>query len=357
MAHIFKHPENNNKGIIVLTHKEVNNVLPVLIKKNIEKKYFIGVHYGSCQGHVRLNHNISFILGSNKQATFIGHQPKKINLLSRNFTPKVFYLDKEEEKHWDVITVARAIKIKNLKLFLKSVRHIYDSGRKIKVLLVIPTVELENTPEQAPRYDRDIVSFAKQLFTYDELKNITILRLSQELGMMGIPSETISLLMRKSKVFSLLSPSEGGSKVVSESICSGLINVLWKGITGGALEYLTKNNSVLVDSLSVESVSRGIIDAIKKSDVTYSSKEYLEEYAEIVKYLREDYTIDKLKKEFYDMYKEKGQFFDGNLINTDDLNFRLPGHFHQVKWSSGGNGQTADIISQNQVNIFLENLK
>ena len=357
MAHIFKHPENGNKGIIVLTHKEVNNILPLLLKKQIQEKYFIGVHYGSCQGSVSLNPNISFILGSNKQATFIGHQPKKINLLSRNFTPKTFYLDDKEKKHWDVITVSRAIKIKNLKLFLRSIKSIYDSGNIIKVLLVIPTVELENTPEQAPRYDRDIVDFAKQIFSYDELKNITILRLSQDLGMMGIPGETISLLMRKSKVFSLLSPSEGGSKVVSESICSGLINVLWKGITGGASEYLTKNNSVLVNSLTVDSVSRGIINAIKKSSNIYLNKDFLEEYTEIIKYLREDYTVDKIKKEFCNLYNENGQNFDGNLINTDELNFRLPGHFHQVQWSVGGNGQTADIISQKQLDIFLSHLK
>ena len=175
--------------------------------------------------------------------------------------------------------------------------------------------------------------------------------------MMGIPGETISLLMRKSKVFSLLSPSEGGSKVVSESICSGLINVLWKGITGGASEYLTKNNSVLVNSLTVDSVSRGIINAIKKSSNIYLNKDFLEEYTEIIKYLREDYTVDKIKKEFCNLYNENGQNFDGNLINTDELNFRLPGHFHQVQWSVGGNGQTADIISQKQLDIFLSHLK
>ena len=242
-------------------------------------------------------------------------------------------------------------------MFLKSVRNIYDSGKKIKVLLVIPTVELENTPEQAPRYDRDIVNFAKQLFTYDELKNITILRLSQELGLMGIPNETISLLMRKSKVYSLLSPSEGGNKTVTEALCSGLLCVLWKGITGGAADPLTKNNSILVDNLTVKDVSRGLVEAIEKSSTLYSDEEYNKEYNNIIKHLREDYTIDKLKKEFYDMYEEKGQFFDGNLINTDQLNFRLPGHFHQVEWFANGSGQTSDIINQKQLDIFLSHLK
>ena len=61
---------------------------------------------------------------------------------------------------------------------------------------------------------------------------------------------------------------------------------------------------------------------------------------------------------FHKLYVANGEKFDNVLINTDNLNLRLPGHYLDVPWNTpDGNGITADIVSDKQLDIFMNNLE
>ena len=62
------------------------------------------------------------------------------------------------------------------------------------------------------------------------------------------------------------------------------------------------------------------------------------------------YSKEKLQKAFSELFKSKGELLIGDLININDLSNDLPAHNLNVPWFKSG---TADILSEDQLNIFL----
>ena len=77
---------------------------------------------------------------------------------------------------------------------------------------------------------------------------------------------------------------------------------------------------------------------------------------QIRKHLGETESLEKLKEYFEILFEKHSQKFDGNLINTDRLNFRLPAHLNEdVGWVKT-RFETADILSDEQLDKFMKNL-
>ena len=87
----------------------------------------------------------------------------RIPIVSRNFTPRCFY-NRHQEKYWDILCIARAHKLKNLDLFFKSIRKIYDLGYNFKVLLISP----QNRNEDQKKFYTSLMDNYYKLFSYDE---------------------------------------------------------------------------------------------------------------------------------------------------------------------------------------------
>jgi len=121
MAHIFKHPTHDSKGIVVFTHKEMGwffeikkSLISKILKKSsghnssaalkdvieskkirelyqqIQKNYFIGVHYGWDPEKIRKFYNCDFHLIQNHSITKNSSKILQIPLGSTNFTPSIF---------------------------------------------------------------------------------------------------------------------------------------------------------------------------------------------------------------------------------------------------------------------------
>ena len=167
MAHIFKNPTLDAKGIIVFTHKEMEWFFPVnnkrLVKKfakprgikrveiiknfllrpyskafqKIHEQYFIGVHYGWMSSRIPLYESCDFLM-TPQQLDIKNNNPiLQIPLASRNFTPQCFQ-NRNQIKYWDILCVSRMVKFKNLDYLLKSIRKIFDQGHYYKVLIIVP---------------------------------------------------------------------------------------------------------------------------------------------------------------------------------------------------------------------------
>jgi len=348
MAHIFKkyNKETKQKGIFVITHKEVDifNYIP----EKLRDFYYIGVHYGSAahlRGAVKQQYQ-DFCMGAESTVSFNGKTPFRIPYNSRAFTPSYFLEDKSVPKYWDIINISRNANVKRLDQFLGAVRSLYDTGNILKVLLVVPGCH----NEKPHTHFVDIVKVYEKMFTRKERESFTLMRLSPELGFLGISPSTIAHFYKSSKAFCLLSSAEGESRVIHEALLCGLPVVCYSGLLGGGRDYLNHSNSSQFSDYN--EIHLSLADAAHRAgtELVVDTESMANELSEIK-------TIPKLKELFVEMYNKDNNIFDGELINTDELNLRLPAHYLEVPWNTEhGNGVTADITSKEQMKIFIKEL-
>ena len=344
MAHIFKH-SSEGKGIIVFTHKEIGRAETVA--STLREKYFLGIHYGSAAN--LFTHSQpwqDFCMGAKSTVSFGNTEPFRIPFNSRAFTPEYFVQNKETTKYWDIINVSRNANVKKLNEFLKAIRKLYDQGKMYNVLLVVPSAD----NEKPNSHFTNIVEVYGELFSEKEREHFTLMRLSKELGFLGISPKTIAHFYNSSKVFCLLSDAEGESRVIHEALLCGLPVVVFAGLLGGGRDYLDKSNSVQFTHYN--DVYLALQAAVEGSEghLKVNTERLSEELSELK-------TVPRLKGMFGDLYSMHNEKFDNELINTDNLNLRLPGHYLDVPWNTpDGNGITADVVSDKQLNIFIENL-
>jgi len=368
MVLLWKKPENNSKGIIIFTHKEINNsFIPF---NNLKKQYFIGIHIGCWYTKIVPNY-VDFVLGSINQIQYKQTVPV-IPYNSRNFLPK--YFDKiegknkesliksikkfkeyskyplnniieninknEKEKYWDIITVAKPHHVKKLDLFLREIKKCMQKKEDLKVLIISAIAPNEHAHKN---HHHDLEKIIKKDFTVNESNNITLLR--PECGTNeGIDNEYIYPFYQWSKVFCFFTEFEGESRVTHEALCCGLAVVCYKNLKGGASEYLDKKNSIQFEKY--EEAHKSILECVN------NYQKLNNDYLELQEKLREDKSIKLIEEEFRKFYKSKGTVFNDSLIPYDQLHFRLPGHYYYDDWAKFSDNETSDILNIKQWNIF-----
>jgi len=324
----------------------INLVIPDRTKKayrKIRRHYFIGVEIGADPAFINRYENCDFYMASNHFDMKRIRHILKIPIIARNFTPKCFY-NRHQEKYWDILCIARSSKVKNLNYLLKSIRKIFDQGYNYKVLMIVP----ENKKMDPKRFYTNLMNDYYSLFLSDERQNFSIILLSSNIGFSALPSEVMSHFYNSSKIFTLFSNAEGGSRVISEALLCGLPVVVKDNLEGGGRDFLSKNNSILFSSF--ENAHESLIQAVENYDLFKVENKTLRQS------LSEEFSLEKLKEYFKKLFEENGQTFDGKLINTDRLNIRLPAHLSEnIPWGKG-RFSTADIASYKQLKIFMRNL-
>ena len=375
MTHIFKNPTPTAKGIILFTHKEMAWFFPgknkiKLIKsfvknpslrkgaevmknpssksittyQKIRDHFYIGVHIGGDLAGQNLFDDCDFYLASDSCDMKKVKNIFRIPLVSRNFTPKCFY-NRHQKKYWDILSISRNPKFKNLNQFLKSIRKIYGLGYDFKVLLICQKNKNENNND---KFYTSLMDDYYSLFSYNERQNFSLLRLSSDVAFPGLSHELMAHFYNSAKVFTLFSQVEGSSKAVSEALCCGLPVVIKHDLRGGARDYLDKTNSIFFDTY--DNAHEALIHAVKN----YENFDIDSEKQQ--KALGEENSLDKIKEYFNILYEKNGQKFDGELINTDRLNVRFPAHLNEdIGWAKT-RFETADILSEEQLAKFMKNL-
>jgi len=345
MAHIFKYPTESNKGIIVFTHKEwpwlLQNAQSTL--NDLKQYFFLGWNQGTYFGNIKMPPIVDFAFTTPSVLDFEDNgNTLKIPLLDRNFLSSDFRNLNISDRSIDIISVSRAAKIKHLPDFMYAIRKLNDRGIYPNTLMVVPT-SMDETNDNA---DTNIVELYLKLFSPEEQKNITLMRLSKELGFMGMSPTMINWFYNNSKVLYIGSKSEGGCRVVHEGLMGGCNIVHYKNHKGGLVDYLNDDNSVSYDSHDEIDV------ALEMCLNNYKySKEVVDSYEPI---LSERNTIGKLTPYFTQLYNNNGQKFDGELINCDNLSLRLPSHYFDVDWKNPQSDiRAADIKSVEQLSNFI----
>lgn len=376
MAHVFKHPEDGRKGILVFSHKEARyfeDPSPLRIYRQkirrrlfgegrgfgdgadrrspivadlvtLRERYFIGIHYG---WHFENPLGVGwtdFALASPATLTNTVPSIRRIPVTSNHFTPAVYYgKTRPEEKYWDVINVSRQATFKKIDTFMYEVRKIYDLGYAYKILLVSPTAKGRDPKNTFT----EMCDLYYSLFSADERELFTLLKLDPELHWLGLSQTQLAHFYKSSKVLTLFSQKEGVAKVVNEALASGLVVVTKDDLAGGGADFLSEANTVTFPDY--EHAHRAIIDAVES---------YPERWPDLAAPvgISQSEGLEKIKSHFAALYTGHGQSFDGGLINTDHLNRRMNAHFTDVPWSLG-RFSTADIVTRKQWSIFKNELR
>jgi len=372
MAHILKKSTATNKGVLLLTHKEIayfgkglkqirypevnkitNKFFPLDKYKSyyakrfkqISKKYFIGEHFGWYHRDYGTKPFIDFYLCTESTVTF--KEPEKvvtIPLSSSSFINKIFE-NKGYNKIYDVMCVSHSGKNKRLKDFVHSIRKLYDEGHKYRVLLINKESILENPKGHYVDLEDDY----HRLFSTEEKQLFTLVRIKGSLSLLGLPSQAISEFYNLSKVFALFSEQEGEPRAISEALICGLPVVMNKNIKAGGvgLDMLDDKNSVLFTDYSES--HKALIQAVENIDKFTLDSERVKTS------LREDYTIEVLKEHLAKLYAADGQIFDGTLDNPTNLANAVNAHIAEVPWAMSKDN-SADILSRKQFEILYKEL-
>jgi glycosyltransferase involved in cell wall biosynthesis len=372
MAHILKHPTADTKGILILSHKEIRYIYSdnpyfnptfgrldkykkklISITKNksglkfqstlkkINSQYLIGVHFGWEQLDYPTIPNIDFYMGGPTTVTFKNREEVHyIPLDGSSFIPTFFYCEegKNHPKIWDIIMVARDVRWKNLDLFLKSIRKLYDQGKHYKTLLLIPSNNDFATDNDSSKTYVELMDDYQQMFSYKERGWFTILK-----------THTRMPFYHLSKVFALFSRSEGGSRVISEALLGGLPVVVYDGLTGGGKDFLNDENSVQFNDFENAHI------ALDKAVINW--KELNNNNNAVLKNTEEQHSIVVLKTYLKEVYKKQNLEFDGKLDDTEWLSFKLNSHWHEgLSWANK-RFIDPDIRTEEQFNLLLKELK
>lgn len=373
MAHIFKHPTPTGKGIVTFTHKELQYLsskmgLPKInaakstpalkrwIKRSntvvrqveqIRESYFIGVHWGFFFENIRTPFWVDFHLASPGTCQFVDEQ-FVIPLSSASFTPEVMN-NENTPKYWDIICVAKNDHKKNYPELMEQIKKIYDSGYKYKVLFIIAS----NKNETEENYYSSLLDDYHSMFTAQERERFTIIKTDPSLGFQGFSYTFLSHMYNQSKVFTIFSQKEGVCKVIKEAQLCGLPVVVKNDMQGGGRDYLNEQNSLLFDNY--DNAYETLIEAVE------NYKDFNVDYDEIESIIGERSSLKRLKHHFSELYSRNNQEFDGDLINIDNLNRRLPAHYfdESILWANSSEFRfsTTDITNTKMLSAFHGELK
>lgn len=370
--HIAKKSTKESKGILVITHKELSylsvnvqirkkNVLRILfyplfmfqralyhkLMMNLNKKYVIGVHWG-WKSEVKISPEwVSFHMAAPGTANILDGK-YQVPLNSANFTPKVMR-NKEYAKIWDLISVSKSAKGKNIDKLFTAIREIYDQGINIKVVMVVAS----NFKEPANRHYTNILSDYNTIFSEAERENFVLIKTDHETGFKGLSTDFLADLMNLSKVFTLFSQVEGESRAIKEAQLCGLPVVVKSDLMGGGRDYLNENNSMLFDEYS--DASKVILNAINNFD------KFKVDQLEMDGQLSEEENIKHFNNHMKSLFEKLELNYSGELINTDSLARRLPAHYNgnDIYWANDKKFQfrTTDIVGPRIFYKFYRDLK
>lgn len=362
MAIILK-PPSKFKGIILFTHKEWGiftgnklirklkreRKLPFLLNKELrqpytrwisklKKEYFIGVHFGCYYPHFFSSEQADFVLSGESNLPNMDSSITRIPLNSREFISKDFKR-LNIQKHFDVIKVAQNVKVKNWPLAFASAKKCLEVRPETTFLFIIPSQSGVKVG-----LEKNLSKLFYETFSKRQQTQISFLFLHPTLEW-GLNQKNLINLYNQSRVFTLFSKAEGESRVISEALCCGLPIVTYSKLKGGGTDLLTEKNSVLFDQF--EDAHLAWISALKKFP------DGIQDCPEIK--TREDHSLSVLHDYFERLFTSNDMHYDRELINTDHLDRRIPGHHYDVPWMIKGK-PTADILTKKQFKIFIDSL-
>ncbi len=306
MACILKLPTKNGKGVLTFTDRERDWFISkdkTLQEKilSLKDKWVIGMHHNWTTFASETNHVFDFAM---YLESYTGNLPL-IPLAAINFAPACF-TPAQNEKFWDILYIARAVKFKSIPEFFKIIRNVYDLGKKYRVLLICPIPPYKWKERKSTA--RNIREVYDAMFTEEEKDLFTLLTTTYR-DPIPFDDETLSYFYKSSRIFVHSSHKERQGRVTGNAWASGM-PLVGLACTGTPLPRQLQIKPYFYEAKNYEDFTDLIDEAIaasKNNDTNWSPVTNLFRETESVKRLRAE-----LKKFFASKnipYEESGEAF------------------------------------------------
>lgn len=344
MAFVMKQPSTKARGILVLTHKEMAFVRPELppfqrCLELLRHRFVIGVHYGFFRENVTPGSWVDFHFAPPDTVRFAHAEAvRAFPFNSSHFIPS-FFRDQSLPKPWDIICVTRPIPFKGNDSLLRSLALTKRRRPQTRALIVCTGTKAsakENAGELWAQYQRDL--------SFEERQDIVLLPFELTGRPFAFPRKDLAWLYNSSRVFTLFSTKEGGSKAIKEALLCGLPVVLRRELMGGGLEFTNEHNSRLFSD------EDGAADAF--CHILDNYERFRFDPTPLAERASEVHTVRQLDALLSQMYGDLGEPWDG-VWDSADLSMKLPSHHPGLVPEHLMQAWTSDLISSEALLDFF----
>ncbi len=326
MACILKAPTNDSKGIIAFTTPERDLALSLddRWKKEIEKikdRWLVGIHHHAHDLFFKYDPLYDFHLAGETDLVEISGKKFPItNMDCCNFVPSYFNKS-TNEKFWDILYVARAVRFKKIPDFFYAIRKLYDQGHMYRVLLISPIDEADST---RGRYAySNIRGLYDEMFSKEEQKLFNFMTLNFNYPY-PFDMPTLAHFYKSSKIFLHSADDERRCRVAAYGWAAGMPVVGGENV-GLLLPKELQKPPYFYKAECYKDLARLAKDALddyeKNPDMTAVRKVVAEDYTK-------DILINKLKEILPNEYINE----DRSLYSLEHLDIRLG--MHHLKGST-----------------------
>jgi len=316
MACILKIPDTS-KGVITFTTQERDKLIfqdKATFDKvvSLKQNYVVGLHHNWHDYGFRWNSLFDFSMAG--PGDLGNSNVPLVTLDACNFIPNDFHSSKSE-KHWDILYVTRAVYFKRVEVFLRTIKEIYNTGRRPRVLLLCCIPPEDATP-------KNIVDDYMNMFTQEERKYFTLLPLVHDYPFCLDPA-TVGYLYRSSKIFTHFANDERRCRVIANAAATQMPIVCMRDPASIIPEALRKPPYLYLVENDGDFFSK-IMNALDDYDVC-------RDLSEVSKHFSVEHTSEEIKRQLERFLGVGSASMVNDSFNFNNLDIRL-GRHHSISY-------------------------
>lgn len=316
MACIIKIPDKS-KGVITFTTQERDKLIyqdKSLYEKilHLKSSYVVGLHHNWHDYYFSWNRLFDFSMAG--PGDLGKSEVPLVTLDACNFIPTSFHSSRGE-KYWDILYVTRAVYFKRVEVFFRTVKEIYNTGKRPRVLLLCCIPPEDATP-------KNVVEDYMKIFTQEERKYFTLLPLTHDYPFCLDPS-TVGYLYRSSKIFTHFANDERRCRVVANAAATQMPIVCMSDPASIIPQHLRESPylyHVNNDDEFLPQILRALDEFDNERDLS-----------EIAKYFSVEHTALEMKKQLVRFLGVPTESMLDESFNFNNLDIRL-GRHHSISY-------------------------
>src|SRR3989344_4608707 len=320
MACILKLPTKSAKGVVTFTDRERDMIIAKnanLQKKilSLKSKWVVGMHHNWVTFDSPYNHIFDFAM---YLPSYTGKLPL-VPFVATNFAPE-FFKPSSNEKFWDILYVARAVKFKNIPDFFQCIRSLYDQGKKYRVLFICPIPPYKWINRRNHFYE--IRKVYDEMFSEEEKDIFTLLTIDYR-DPSPFDLETLAHFYKSSKIFVHASNKEKQGRAVGYAWSCGM-PVVGLSCIGTPLPSELKTKPYFYEAFGYDDFPKLVSEAVEEIKNKISS---LSDWSKVMNMFKESENTRKLSLELKKSFSSKHLPYEPGKEFFHKLDFFLSNHY------------------------------
>ena len=316
MACILKAADDSGKGVVVFTTQERDRAIRAdsgleRRVRDLKDRWLIGLHHNWHDESFAYDDLFDFSMaGEGDLVERDGREFPLITVDACNFVPESF-TEEGGDRFWDILYVARPVFFKGFREFFLSIRALYDSGQRPRVLCICPMPPYDEADADTVFYD--VRDFYEELFSEEERERFDLLTLDYDYPF-PFSLEALAHFYRSSKVFVHFAPDERRCRVAAYAWTTGMPVVAMAAV-GSLLPPELQRPPHFYEATSYETFHEQIAEALSAPPADHS---------ELRSLFLESETGDELRRQLAASFPDAG--LEAGDYALDGLGIRLGRH-------------------------------